>query len=210
MKNKTDPIYNAGILVVDDTHDNLRLLSKLLIENGYYVRPVSDGKRALSAIQNQLPDLILLDIMMPGMDGYEVCRHLQADERTRNIPIIFISALNEIIDKVKAFSIGGRDYISKPFQEEEVLARIKTHLTIRKLQKRLEEQNEKLQKSLDEIKTLQGIIPICASCKMIRDDEGFWKQVEVYITEHSDAQFSHGICPGCAKKLYPDLNLNLA
>ena len=79
MIKKPNPTYNADILVVDDTCDNLRLLSKLLIEHGYYVRPVSDGKRALSAIQNQLPDLILLDIMMPGMDGYEICRHLQAD-----------------------------------------------------------------------------------------------------------------------------------
>ena len=138
MKNETHPIYNADILVVDDTHANLHLLSKLLIERGYYVRPVSDGKRALSAIQSQLPDLILLDIMMPGMNGYEVCQILQADERTCNIPIIFISALDETLDKVKAFSIGGRDYISKPFHEEEVLARVKTHLALHYTQKSLE------------------------------------------------------------------------
>lgn len=138
MNKDTNPTYKADILLVDDTHDNLRLLSKLLIEHGYYVRPVSDGKKAISAILDQLPDLILLDIMMPGMDGYEVCRQLQADELTRNIPIIFISALNETLDKVKAFSIGGRDYISKPFQEDEVLARVKTHVALHHIQKSLE------------------------------------------------------------------------
>ncbi len=137
MKSEANSAYKADILVVDDTLDNLRLLSQLLIGHGYYVRPVSDGKKAISAIRNQLPDLILLDIMMPGMDGYEICQHLQEDELTRNIPIIFISALNETLDKVRAFSIGGRDYISKPFQDEEVLARVKTHLSLHFTQKSL-------------------------------------------------------------------------
>lgn len=160
MNKGNNPEYSADILVVDDTHDNLRLLSKLLMEQGYYVRPVSDGRRAISAIQEQLPDLILLDIMMPGMDGYEVCQHLQADELTRSIPIIFISALNETFDKVKAFSIGGRDYISKPFEENEVLARVKTHLELKRSQealvsninelKRTNEVLEKINKELEE------------------------------------------------------------
>ncbi len=144
MQNNIHPTYNADILVVDDTRDNLRLLTKLLVEHGYYARPVPDGKRALSAIQNQRPDLILLDIMMPGMDGYAVCDVLKADERTRDIPVIFISALNETVDKVKAFSSGGVDFITKPFQEEEVLARVETHLKLRSLQKQLEEQNVQL------------------------------------------------------------------
>ena len=128
MSNETNPTYKADILVVDDTRDNLRLLSKLLIEHGYYVRPVSDGKRAILAIQDQLPDLILLDIMMPGMDGYEVCRRFKSQEVTCDIPIIFLSALNDTFDKVKAFEIGGVDYITKPFQAEEVLARVKIHV----------------------------------------------------------------------------------
>ncbi len=138
MTTETAPERKADILVIDDTRDNLRLLSKLLIDNGFYVRPVTDGKKALSAIQGQLPDLILLDIMMPDMDGYEVCRRLQADERTRDVPVIFISALNETFDKVKAFSVGGRDYIPKPFHEEEVLARVKAHLSLYFTQRRLE------------------------------------------------------------------------
>ncbi len=128
----------ANILVVDDTRDNLRLLSGILTEYGYQVRPVSDGHKALSAARAKPPDLILLDIMMPGMDGYEVCEHLKADERTQDVPIIFISALNETFDKVKAFSLGGVDYITKPFQTEEVLARVKTHVNLRRIQKSLE------------------------------------------------------------------------
>ncbi len=135
---------NANILVVDDTHDNLRLLQNILAEQGYLVRPVSQGRRAIAAAISKPPDLILLDIMMPGMDGYAVCEALKADERTCDIPIIFISALNETFDKVKAFSLGGVDYITKPFQPEEVLARVNTHVTIRKLQQELEERNREL------------------------------------------------------------------
>ena len=135
---------NANILVVDDTRDNLRLLSNILAEQGYAVRPVSRGSRAIVAAQSKPPDLILLDIMMPEMDGYTVCNALKEDERTCDIPIIFISALNETFDKVKAFGVGGVDYITKPFQPEEVLARVKTHVTIRQLQQELEERNREL------------------------------------------------------------------
>ena len=134
----------ANILVVDDTRDNLRLLSNILTEQGYLVRPVSQGVRAVAAARSKPPDLILLDIMMPEMDGYAVCEALRTDERTRDIPVIFISALNETADKVKGFSAGGVDFITKPFQPEEVLARVKTHLTIRHLQKELEARNREL------------------------------------------------------------------
>jgi len=141
----------ADILVVDDTRENLRLLTKLLVEHGYYVRPVSSGQKALSAIRNQLPDLILLDIMMPDLDGYAVCNQLKADERTCDIPVIFISALEEMNDKVKAFHAGGVDYITKPFQAEEVLVRVETHLSMRGMQKKLQEQNTQLQRYATEL-----------------------------------------------------------
>ncbi len=194
-----------SILVVDDNPDNLRLLTKLLNEHHFKVRLAPNGARALATIRKEAPDLVLLDIMMPGMDGFEVCRQLRADEQTAHIPIIFISAMHETIDKVKAFTLGGVDYITKPFNAEEVLSRIKTHLTLRSLQKSLEYKNAQLQKALDEIKTLQGIIPICANCKKVRDGRGFWNQVETYISKHSEAKFSHSICPTCVKVLYPDL-----
>ncbi len=144
-KSKVEPHVPASILVVDDTRANLRLLVGILTEHGYKVRPAMNGRVALAAAQAEPPDLILLDIMMPEMDGYEVCEQLKADERTRDIPLIFISAMSEVLDKVKAFSVGGVDYITKPFQVEEVLARVETHLTIGRLQKNLQEQNTRLQ-----------------------------------------------------------------
>jgi two-component system sensor histidine kinase/response regulator len=139
------------ILVVDDTPDNLRLLVGMLTDKGYKVRPAPNGARALATVQKELPDLILLDIMMPEMDGYEVCRQLKADERTRDVPVIFISALDEVFDKITAFSIGGIDYITKPFQLEEVLARVRTHLDLQDMRRKLQKQNEQLQQQNAEL-----------------------------------------------------------
>ncbi|MGM3307045.1 response regulator [Anabaena sp. WFMT] len=134
----------ANILVVDDSPVNLVLLSKVLTNYGYKVRSALDADIALRSVQAKLPDLILLDIMMNDMDGYEVCKRLKANEYSRDIPIIFISALDEPLDKVKAFGMGGADYISKPFQAEEVIARIENQLRIQRLQNQLVEQNEEL------------------------------------------------------------------
>jgi sigma-B regulation protein RsbU (phosphoserine phosphatase) len=138
----------GNILIVDDTPANLRLLSRMLAEQGYQVRPVPDGPLALAATRAEPPDLILLDIRMPEMNGYEVCEHLKADAQTRDIPIIFISALDEIGDKVKAFTVGGVDYVTKPFQFAEVLARVETHLALQKLQKQLQDANKKMEREL--------------------------------------------------------------
>jgi len=138
----------GNILVVDDTPANLRLLSQMLAEQGYQVRPVPDGQLALAATRAEPPDLILLDIRMPEMNGYEVCEHLKADAQTRDIPIIFISALDATQDKVRAFTVGGVDYITKPFHVEEVLARVETHLALRKLQKQLQDVNKKFEQEL--------------------------------------------------------------
>ncbi len=137
--------YKGDILIVDDTPNNLRFLSTTLTEQGYKVRSVTDGLMALTVAQAANPDLILLDIMMPNIDGYEVCQRLKADEQTRDIPIIFLSALDEVLDKVKAFTVGGVDYITKPFQLEEVLARIQTHLSLRFAQKEIGKLNSELE-----------------------------------------------------------------
>lgn len=123
----------GNILVVDDTPPNLRLLAAMLSDDGYHVRPVTSGRLALQAIESELPDLILLDINMPEMNGYAVCETLKEDPKTRDLPIIFISALTETIDKVVAFELGGVDYVTKPFQREEVLARVDTHLRLTRL-----------------------------------------------------------------------------
>ena len=138
----------ANILVVDDKPDNLRLLSAMLAQLGYEVRKVINGQTALKTAQAAPPDLILLDIMMPDMNGYEVCQRLKASAQTCDVPVIFISALDEVLDKVKAFAVGGVDYITKPFSEEEVFARVENNLTIRRLQKQLSEQNARLQQEI--------------------------------------------------------------
>ncbi|HPI88957.1 MAG TPA: response regulator [Spirochaetota bacterium] len=129
----------ANILIVDDTPANLTLLSGILKEKGYRVRPVPSGKLALGAVEIEPPDLILLDISMPELDGFEVCRRLKDDIRFRDIPVIFVSALTETLEKVKAFSVGGVDYITKPFQFEEIEARVETHLKLHRYQTYLEE-----------------------------------------------------------------------
>ena len=134
----------ASILVVDDTTANLQVLTGMLKDRGYRVRPVPSGRLALLAAQKDPPDLILLDINMPEMNGYEVCEQLKADDKLQGIPIIFISALTEQLDKVKAFATGGVDYITKPFQMEELHARVETHLKLRRLQIELEESNAQL------------------------------------------------------------------
>jgi len=121
---------NADILIVDDTPANLTVLSAILGKRGYRVRPAINGALALKAAQKAVPDLILLDVQMPGLDGYEVCRQLKADAQTRAIPVIFISALDDVLDKVEAFQVGGVDYITKPFQIEEVLARVENQLAL--------------------------------------------------------------------------------
>ena len=139
------PTSKASILVVDDTQYNLDFLTRILAKRGYQVHPAVNGPNALALAQTTPMDLILLDIMMPDMSGYEVCERLKADEHTRDIPVIFLSALSEVPDKLKAFSLGGVDYITKPFRSEEVLARIETHLTLRRLQLSLVEKNAQLE-----------------------------------------------------------------
>lgn len=146
MSQPPDSAIRANILVVDDTKANLKLLSGMLTQHGHKVRSVLNGKTAITAAHASPPDLILLDINMPDMNGYEVCQSLKAHAQTRGIPIIFISALDEVFDKVKAFESGGVDYITKPFHLEEVLARVQNQLTISSLQAQLEHRLHELQR----------------------------------------------------------------
>lgn len=132
MINTNDPVRkNANILIVDDIPDNLKVLGSILKEEGYKVRPVLNGELALQVAEKEKPDLIILDIMMPGMDGYEICSQLKGNSGLKDIPVIFISALNDTNDIIKAFDVGGVDYITKPFRGEEVKARVATHLKIK-------------------------------------------------------------------------------
>jgi len=147
----------ATIMVVDDTPANLKLLETMLQGRGYRVVQFPRGAMALQAAAKNPPDLILLDIMMSEMDGFEVCRRLKADDSLKDIPVLFISALDGTDDKIKAFSAGGLDYVTKPFHEEEVLARVKTHLELRRQQLRIEAQNRQLQEDHDRLRELEGL-----------------------------------------------------
>ncbi|EAW37935.1 response regulator [Lyngbya sp. PCC 8106] len=156
MNQLEDTSNKPDILVVDDTPANLRLLSKMMTEHGYNVRQAINGKMALTAVKAVKPDLILLDINMPEMNGYTVCETLKKNEETCSIPIIFLSALDDALDKVKAFQVGGVDYVTKPFQLEEILVRIQNQLTIQQLHNQLQHQNQQLKTALSELQVTQA------------------------------------------------------
>lgn len=198
------------VLIVDDNVNNLKVLGNQLKE--FYKTAVAlNGIEAVNFISNKIPDLVLLDIMMPEMDGFEACNVLKKNPETKDIPIIFLSAKIDKDSIVKGFDLGAADYITKPFNQSELLARVKTHLSLKNAldtQKKmvLEKQAlvSKLEQAIEEIKTLKGIIPICCICKKIRNDEDYWEQVESYIQKHTDASFTHGYCPKCIKEHYSD------
>ncbi len=169
------------ILVVDDNPQNVQVLGGLLINEEYELGIASNGLKALEFVKERLPDLILLDIMMPEMDGIECCKVLKSNIEYSHIPIIFLSAKNETEDIVKGFEAGAVDYVTKPFIGAELLARVKTHL---------------------EIGYLRHLLPICATCKKIRDEDGYWNRVEEYFQKHTKTKFSHGICNDCLAKFY--------
>lgn len=197
MKNK--------ILIVDDERSNISLLANALKE-AYTVLAAKNGEEGLKrAVGPNPPDLILLDIIMPGMDGYEVCEKLKATPETRDIPVIFVTGVNRVQDEAKGFELGAVDYITKPFNMSIVLARIRTQIELRETHRKLIAQNEEMRRAMAEIRRLQGFLPICASCKKIRDDEGYWQRIEKYIQDRSDAVFSHSICPECAAEMYREM-----
>lgn len=155
----------------------------------------------------QLPDypaLAILDWMMPEMDGPEVVRRVRTLQTDRPPYIIILTSKGEKADIIAGLDAGANDYLAKPFDVGELRARIEVGRRMIEMQSALAEKIEELRRALDQIKTLRGIVPICASCKKIRDDRGYWNQVEVYMRAHTEARFSHGLCPECTKKLYPD------
>lgn len=191
------------ILAVDDDHDLLRLLGDTLTGQGYLVQVADSGEMALASVVASPPELILLDIMMPGMNGFEVLRWLKARDASCDIPIIFLSAHNQTVQRVEGLKLGAIDFISKPFEAEELQARVRTHLEAHQLRLRVEQQRDELCSALSRLKILSGFLPICANCKKIRDDNGGWQQLEIYIRDHSEADFSHGVCPECTQILFP-------
>ncbi len=201
-----EEIQKQTILIIDDAIADIKVLGSTL-QSDYKILFALNAQEGInSAISNQ-PDLILLDIIMPGMDGYEACRQLQADERTRYIPIIFITAKTDEEDEVKGFALGALDYITKPFNPVIVKARVRTHVSLRLATRDLESKNimlaarvEELENARNEIKAIQSIIPICSYCRKTRDDKYYWDQLEIYLQRNMEIKFSHSICPDCYEK----------
>ena len=202
-----------NILIVDDEIKNIKLLD-VLLGSAYNFFKALDGISAMEILKKEKVDLILLDIMMPDVNGYQLCTQVKNDPALKEIPIIMLTSLSDEESQLKALKLGAVDYVTKPFKIEILTARINTHLELKRsrdeLQNTLKEKElliHELTDALANIKTLRSLLPICSSCKKIRDDKGYWCQLDAYLMQHTDLQISHSICPDCAKKLYPDLDL---
>ncbi len=195
-----------SVLIVEDERVNVNIILDALKPH-FKTYIAMNGIQGLDRARQNLPDIILLDIVMPGMDGYEVCRQLKSDDRTSGIPIIFLTAMSDIGFEKKGLELGAVDYITKPILPDIVRLRVGHHLEKEAYRKSLEIKIQELKQAMAQIKSLKGLLPICAHCKNIRDDKGYWNQIEDYIQKHSEAEFSHGICPNCVEILYPDVLL---
>ena len=196
----TSGIPNEGsILIVDDEPVNRRVMANYLALAGYRVQEAENGAEALQQLNQERPDLILLDVMMPGMSGLEVCRRIRYDYNAQQLPVVFLTARSQVEDLVSGMLEGGNDYLTKPITREELQARVRTHLDLSRLHLDME---TLVEERMAQINVLRGLLPICSQCKKVRDDEGYWEELETYITDHSEAHFSHGICAECAEEVY--------
>ncbi|MEM8997050.1 MAG: response regulator, partial [Acidobacteriota bacterium] len=174
---------------------NIRVLSNLLTAAGYRVTAAGGGAEALDRLQDPGFDLVLLDVMMPKMSGYEVCRSLRTRLGVEELPVIFLTAKTQEADLVAGFAEGGNDYLLKPVTKAELLARVSLHLRVLDAYRRRRE----------EAKELGGMLPICSSCKKIRDDDGYWNQLETFLEAHSGTSLTHGLCPACLEELVAEI-----
>jgi DNA-binding response OmpR family regulator len=196
------------VLITDDDPE-VRLMSTTLLKRaGYDVLEASTGLECIDVARTHHPDLVLLDVMLPDITGVEVCRQIKNDKSLKDIFVILASGIQvSSEDQAKGLDIGADGYIVKPIPNKEFLARIQAGERIKRAEDALREREiqqqaliSELEAALAVIKTLKGYIPICATCKRIRDDEGYWSQLETYISKHTDAIFTHGICPACLEK----------
>jgi two-component system cell cycle response regulator len=243
-------LMNAKILIAEDSATQAAELQFLLENEGFHITTAKNGEEALSLAGEIKPGLILSDVVMPVMDGYEFCRRIKASAETRQIPVILLTTMAEPEDIFCGLDCGADHYVLKPYNEQHLLSRVHSVIAELGLEKKrgaqmgieisyagtthfinaeriqildlllatfenvvrknreLEKLNRQLNESLETIKTLKGLIPICSYCKKIRDDQGFWERVESYIQKNSDAVFSHGICPDCIKKEWGNFALD--
>jgi DNA-binding response OmpR family regulator len=186
------------ILIAEDDDVSRRVLQLTLTASGYDVVATKNGAEALLVLEHEdAPSLAVLDWMMPDIDGLEVCRRARRLQNATPVYIILLTAKTEKTDIVKGLEAGANDYITKPFDRHELRARVQVGVTVVNLQRNLAARVEELENALGKVKQLQEILPICSYCKQIRDDQNYWQQVDSYISQHTNTQFSHSICPGC-------------
>jgi len=190
------------ILIAEDEPVSQRIMQSLLVKWGYEVVLTQNGIEAWEAIQRgKTPLLALLDWMMPGMDGAEICQRVRQSDGLKPVYIILLTAKDRKEDLVAGLQAGANDYVTKPFDVRELRARIQVGQRVLELQQALASRVKELEIALFNIKRLQGLLPICSYCKKIRNDENYWEDVEKYVSNHSVAEFSHGICPDCYQKV---------
>jgi DNA-binding response OmpR family regulator len=193
------------ILIADDEHTSRSLLRRITEKLGHPAIVVDNGEDAWQAMQQpDAPQICLLDWMMPDLDGVEVCRRVRAISTVTPPYIMLVTAKTDSNDIIHALNAGADDYLTKPVNAGELCARINVGIRLLTIQHALADKVYELERALADIKTLRGILPICMHCKKIRDDQGYWNQVEIYVRDHTEAEFSHGLCPDCMRTLYPD------
>ena len=193
------------ILIADDDNTCRELLAAVLRKTGYDVVEACDGVQAWAELQKpDAPRLVVLDWVMPEMDGVDVLRRVRGLPGERPPYILMLTAKAEKGAVIAGLEAGANDYLTKPYDPGELQARVAVGRRMVELQEALVDKNQELRRALTEIKTLRGILPICMNCKKIRDDRGYWNQIKIYVRDHTEADFSHGICPECMTKLYPD------
>jgi two-component system cell cycle response regulator len=235
---------NVEILIVEDSHTQAEQLRHVLESNHYKVTIAYNGEEALNSILKSRPTIVISDVIMPGMDGYELCRKIKQSEIIKGVPVILLTQLSSPHDIIRGLECGADHFITKPYNKDYLLSHIQYIFINRELRKtamsdlgieiffagqkhfltsdriqildllfstyeavmqknhELEQTNQKLLRSIDTIKKLGGLIPICSHCKKIRNDKGYWQQLEIYIKEHSEAEFTHGLCPDCERSIY--------
>jgi DNA-binding response OmpR family regulator len=194
------------ILVAEDDAVSRRLLESLLLKWGHKVVLTASGNEAWEILSAEHPpSFVILDWMMPGMDGSDICKRLRLRPSASPTYVILVTARNRKEDVVAGLEAGADDYVVKPFDREELRARVQVGQRVLRLQEALAQRVHELETALTQVTHLQGLLPICSYCKKIRDDKNYWQQVDVYVSLHSGAQFSHGICPDCYRKVRAQL-----
>jgi DNA-binding response OmpR family regulator len=186
------------ILIAEDEPISRRVLQATLAKSGYEVMATCDGRSALDVLQGpEAPRLAILDWMMPELDGVEVCRQVRALPRPDPTYLLLLTAKGTKQDIIAGLEAGADDYLTKPFDRDELHARLRVGVRMVEMQQSLADRVRQLEEAMSKVKQLQCLVPMCAYCKKVRDDQNYWQQVESYMSAHTEARFSHGICPGC-------------